>query len=567
MLIFVVKAMKRSEEMRANDYYRMSTDKQETSIPQQMAAVAALVGQEQIEIVASYKDEGISGGGNDRAELQRLIAEAKKHRIEAVVCYALDRLSRSDALAAMAEVFYPLKKAGVRWIITTKERIDLNNVVGQTLLGLQQNFSCHQEKVSIADRTSRGRYELWLQGYWISNKPPYGYRIAERRDSKLRGAGRGAGKLSVYEPEAIEVRRCFDLYEQLRSNRLVALAMGQSADWVAEKLDRAVYCGRLIEPRKRRGKHYRFSLQTREECPPGTEGNDYRCKGSDQWIEVYPKIVTAEQFDRVQRLLKEGQLRKAGAELRRKRREHLFSQMLWCGDCKAMMYAKISTKTLYVCGGHLRGEGCEEPKTTREEVLKEAIIRQIKEDFDSVGGIESIRKTLMNEVEGALAGRDEQRKEDKERLVQMEQEIAQARKGLLRLATASEDIYQEAVKDVERMMKEREEVSRKVAMELQETEYRIAWTQAVEATLAGLGSQPMQEKLLTLVERIDLRWVRVPGSRKRGVYRLAGGLIEYKRIQGFPRLAAFNADALPRGCIPSSSPEIAGDALPRQTAA
>ena len=101
--------------MKAADYYRMSTDKQETSIPQQMAAVKTLCEQERLEIVATYKDEGISGGGNDRPDLQRLIAEAKAQRLEAVACYALDRLSRSDAMAAMAEVFYPLKKAGVRW--------------------------------------------------------------------------------------------------------------------------------------------------------------------------------------------------------------------------------------------------------------------------------------------------------------------------------------------------------------------------------------------------------------------------------------------------------------------
>jgi site-specific DNA recombinase len=461
----------------SSDYYRMSTDKQETSIPQQMAAVAALAEREGLKIIATYKDEGISGGGNDRAELQRLIAEVKKNRIEAVVCYALDRLSRSDALDAMGEVFYPLKKAGVRWIITTKEKIDLKNVVGQTMLGLEQNFSCHQEKISIADRTSRGRYDLWREGYWISNKPPYGYRIVERRDSKLRGPGRGAGRLSIYEPEAAEVRRCFDLYEQLRSSRLVALAMGQSTDWVAEKLDRAVYCGRLSEPRKRRGKHYRFSLGNREHCAPGTEGNEYRPKSTDEWVEgIFPQIITTDQFDRVQRLLKGGQLRKAGAELRRKRRDHLFSQMLWCGDCKKMMYAKCSKQTLYVCGGHLRGDGCTEPRTIGEEGLKEAIIKQIREDFEKVGGVETLRRTLMSEVEGALAVRDTQSKASKTLLERLEQEIALARKGLLRLATASEDIYREAVKDVERMMSERDEVARNITKESKEAEFRILWT-------------------------------------------------------------------------------------------
>ncbi|HEY7426590.1 MAG TPA: recombinase family protein [Gemmataceae bacterium] len=557
--------------MRTADYYRMSTDKQETSIPQQMAGLLPMAQKERLQIVATYKDEGISGGANDRPELQRLIREAKAHRIEAVACYALDRLSRSDAMAAMAEVFYPLKQAGVRYIYTTnKSRIDLHNIMDQTLLGITQNHTSHQEKVNIADRTSRSRREFWLQGYWISNKLPYGYRIVDRRDNKFRGPGTGAGKLSVHEPQAQEVRRCFDLYEQLRSTRLVALAMGQSIYWVQDKLDRAVYCGRLQEPKKRIGKHYRFSLDRREDTQPDMKARDYRCKDDAKWVEgVYPAIITTEQFDRVQALRKAN--RANGKQLRQKRRGHLFSQLLYCGDCGSMMFGKKYPTPRYMCSGHAKGTGCQQPRDVRENVLKEAVLHQIKKDIKNAGGIETIRRLLLDGADAAAAKSNKQHAELKRQLANWDENIAQARKGLLRLLSVSEDIYKDAVRDVERMMKEREELAHHLSAQAREEDHRQRLTKMVEKMLEGLGAPEVQGiYLAAFLHRIDLHWERMPGERKRGQYRLTGGVITYKRIQQFIDLLGAGHCVrfyVPqRQCIPSNNPETAGDGLPRRPA-
>jgi hypothetical protein len=61
------------------------------------------------------------------------------------------------------------------------------------------------------------------------------------------------------------------------------------------------------------------------------------------------------------------------------------------------------------------------------------------------------------------------------------------------------------------------------------------------AAYTGLGWPSWDERLLAMVERIDLPFERVARDGKRRTYRLAGGLIQYKTIQGFPRLAASQA--------------------------
>ncbi len=98
-------------------YYRVSTEDQ--SLDMQRVAVERWIGDTkypgQFKI---YMDHGISGSKRDRPAFQKMLADAEKARIKAVIVYKLDRLTR-DMLTAI-KVILRLDELGVQFISTTQ---------------------------------------------------------------------------------------------------------------------------------------------------------------------------------------------------------------------------------------------------------------------------------------------------------------------------------------------------------------------------------------------------------------------------------------------------------------
>ena len=91
-----------SHATQAVTYYRMSRDRQETSIADQQKAVHAYAAKHGYQIVREYKDEGISGDATEkRVEFQKMIRDAGERKDFAVVlCWDQDRFGRFDPLEA-----------------------------------------------------------------------------------------------------------------------------------------------------------------------------------------------------------------------------------------------------------------------------------------------------------------------------------------------------------------------------------------------------------------------------------------------------------------------------------
>ena len=82
-------------------YYRMSSDKQETSIPDQRTAVEKFAEANGYRIDWEYADEGISGDATEkRVGFQRMIADAANGGFEVILCWDQDRFGRFDLLEA-----------------------------------------------------------------------------------------------------------------------------------------------------------------------------------------------------------------------------------------------------------------------------------------------------------------------------------------------------------------------------------------------------------------------------------------------------------------------------------
>src|SRR5262245_14420182 len=99
-------------------YFRMSSDKQEASIPEQREVVERYAKANDYKLIREYADEGISGDRTEkRKDFQRMIVDAGRAKFRAILVYDSSRFGRFDSLEA-GYWLKPLRDAGV-FIVTT----------------------------------------------------------------------------------------------------------------------------------------------------------------------------------------------------------------------------------------------------------------------------------------------------------------------------------------------------------------------------------------------------------------------------------------------------------------
>ncbi len=295
-----------TEEIRPVPYRRMSDHKQDNSPTRQAQVIREWSRREGIPLIepeVPFLDLGITGTTNDREHLQRLIDTAA-HQLaaNAVVIDQMSRISRTDALEAAAEVYLPLRRSGIRYVIDASKGTihDLHDTNCILFVTIEQGHGSHAESRSIAHRVATGLKSLREQGYFFGPKPPPGYIIVDRRQNKF--GHRGCGKLSIDPDTAPKIKDVFYKYLKLRSARRVAQATGLRVYQVDDILNQPIYCGRLeITPRRSIAK---FESVTGVKLP-GEKTAIYRNKDERQYKDgVYPKIVPTQVWDSCQAIRK-----------------------------------------------------------------------------------------------------------------------------------------------------------------------------------------------------------------------------------------------------------------------
>lgn len=143
----------------------------------------------------TYTDGGFSGANTNRPALQNLIRDVKAGKIEKVLVYKLDRLSRSqkDTLMLIEDVFL----ANNCDFVSMSENFDTSSAFGRATIGVLSCFS-QLERENIKERMAMGRDARAKTGKFMgSYHLPIGY---DRKD----------GQLVVNEYEAMLVNRIYD---------------------------------------------------------------------------------------------------------------------------------------------------------------------------------------------------------------------------------------------------------------------------------------------------------------------------------------------------------------------
>jgi site-specific DNA recombinase len=175
-----------------------------------------------------YDDGGISGATLERPGLQRLLADIEARRIDVVVVYKIDRLSR--ALMDFAKLVEVFDRNNVTFVSVTQS-FNTTTSMGRLTLNILLSFAQFEREVigeRIRDKFAASR----KKGMWMGGYVPLGYDVKDR-------------KLVVNEAEAQKVRMIFERFGKVGS--ATALVRALRVDGVTGKQGKLIDKGYLYK--------------------------------------------------------------------------------------------------------------------------------------------------------------------------------------------------------------------------------------------------------------------------------------------------------------------------------
>jgi site-specific DNA recombinase len=187
-------------------YTRVSTehglDQEFNSLDAQYDAASAYIKSQAhagwTHIRSRYDDGGYSGGSTDRPDLQRLLSDIRARKLDVIVVYKVDRLTRS--LADFAKLVELFDAHGVSFVSVTQQ-FNTTTSMGRLTLNVLLSFAQFEREVTserIRDKIAASK----RKGLWVGGPLPLGYHM---RDDKV----------AIVEDEAERVRGIYRRYLEL----------------------------------------------------------------------------------------------------------------------------------------------------------------------------------------------------------------------------------------------------------------------------------------------------------------------------------------------------------------
>ncbi|MER8820483.1 recombinase family protein [Mesorhizobium sp. M0991] len=217
-----------------------------------------------------YDDGGISGGTMERPALKRLLQDIRDKRIDVVVVYKIDRLTRS--LMDFSKIVETFDAHGVSFVSVTQQ-FNTTTSMGRLTLNVLLSFAQFEREVTaerIRDKIAASR----KKGIWMGGTIPLGYRAVHK-------------KLIVDQTAAATIRSLFKRYLELKSVLALADELNLSQTVEGNPLQYPISRGRLYHLLS--NPVYIGQSRHKDTCYEG----------------AHERIVDAELFASVQALLKE----------------------------------------------------------------------------------------------------------------------------------------------------------------------------------------------------------------------------------------------------------------------
>jgi site-specific DNA recombinase len=383
-------------------YTRISTDEenQPTSLHSQRERLEAFcTAQEGWRVVAHHEDRA-TGTKLDRPGLQAALELARDGRVDLLLVYRVDRLSRKvRQLAQLAEELDTYEVV----LRSATEPFDTGSAAGRMMLQMLAVFA-EFEHATIVDRVSAGIERRAKEGRWYAGRPPFGYLFSD--------------ELRTLIPDPVKapvVRRIFNLYtrrrlgtiaiaHQLREEQAAAPAAGWGHPAVHWIIGNPTYVGKI---------------RWRDRLFDG----------------VHEPLVDELTFQRAQAILRE-----RGEDISRRRgnpSDFLLSGVVRCGHC-GKAYVGMSARgnggryEYYACSGRQKHG----PKTCRNDRLPRHKLEHAV--FDQLAALYRNQELVAEALAQAEREADRNRPEIEQRLASIGAEIARAEQALERYYEAFE---------------------------------------------------------------------------------------------------------------------------------
>ena len=335
-------------------YARYSAGPRQTdqSIEGQLRVCTDFCKQRGLTVIDTYCDRHISGRTDERPEFQRLIADAKRKKFEAVVVYKTDRFARNKYDSAVYK--RELKRNGIQIFYAAEAIPDgPEGIILESLMeGLAEYYSAE-----LAQKIKRGMHESALKCQSTGSGRPLGYRVDEQKHFQI-------------DPESAQtVQTIFEQYIKGESNAAICELLNSRGLRTAQgKPFNKNSINRIIKNRKYIGE-YRY--------------HDIVVEGG------MPAIISKDTFNLAQAEMERRRTRKAPKS---PKAEYLLAGRLFCGHCKGPMQGvsgtgKSGNKWYYYYCGNTRGKNktCDKKQVSRDRLERAVVdftVRYIlQEDF------------------------------------------------------------------------------------------------------------------------------------------------------------------------------------------
>lgn len=391
----------------------------------------------EIEVIASYIDNGASGTNFSRSGFKQMLQDLTKGEINCVVVKDLSRLGRNYLeTSEYLEKFFP--EAGIRFIAVNNGYDSIRKLNGKQEIVIPFSNIVNDMYAKDVSRKIRSSIEILMKsGEFLppSGSIPYGYLRDEKNntyiiDEETAPIVQEIFKMKLQGVSDCEIIRTLNR-KQIPSPGKIRYLRGMTK---AEKYKDAVWVGSTL--RKLLSNEVYLGHRVHGKVKRDCLGAEKKRRPQEEWEYVYnvhPALISEEDFQKIRQIKEKGREKQAQCNKHQKRsleERRLLTGKIYCGDCGTLMGARKGNQRLtskktprifYQCDGYEYSgrTRCFNHYISQKDVL-EKIKNAMNVQFKLIAESDRVIKSIQDDKEEMLALHDKKRKEINDELTKME---------------------------------------------------------------------------------------------------------------------------------------------------
>lgn len=390
----------------------------------------------EIEVIASYIDNGASGTNFSRSGFKQMLQDLTKGEINCVVVKDLSRLGRNYLeTSEYLEKFFP--EAGIRFIAVNNGYDSIRKLNGKQEIVIPFSNIVNDMYAKDVSRKIRSSIEILMKsGEFLppSGSIPYGYLRDEKNntyiiDEETAPIVQEIFKMKLQGVSDCEIIRTLNR-KQIPSPGKIRYLRGMTK---AEKYKDAVWVGSTL--RKLLSNEVYLGHRVHGKVKRDCLGAEKKRRPQEEWEYVYnvhPALISEEDFQKIRQIKEKGREKQAQCNKHQKRsleERRLLTGKIYCGDCGTLLGArkgnqrltsKKSPRIFYQCDGYEYSgrTRCFNHYISQKDVL-EKIKNALNVQFKLIAESDRVIKSIQDDKKGMLALHDKKRKEINDELAKM----------------------------------------------------------------------------------------------------------------------------------------------------